>query len=129
MTVQNFSRSGSRIRIFSILNPGSAPKSLCIFNPKKWFLSSRKYDPGCSSRNRILIFYPSRIQILIFYPTRILDPGVKKAPDPVLPERPPGLQVVPLIRPILLVISSVTEPGSRIRIFSIPDPHQRVYVF
>ncbi len=25
------------------------------------FLSSRKYDPGCSSRIRILIFYPSRI--------------------------------------------------------------------
>jgi hypothetical protein len=23
---------------------------------------SRKYDPGCSSRIRILIFYPSRIQ-------------------------------------------------------------------
>jgi hypothetical protein len=36
------------------------------------FLSSRKYDPGCSSRIRILIFYPSRIP----------DPGVKKAPDP-----------------------------------------------
>ncbi len=31
------------------------------FNPKKWFLSSRKYDSGSSSRNRILIFYPSRI--------------------------------------------------------------------
>ncbi len=36
------------------------------------FLSSRKYDPGCSSRIRILNFYP------------ISDPGyrVKKAPDP-----------------------------------------------
>jgi hypothetical protein len=32
------------------------------------FLSSRKYDPGCSSRIRILIFYPSQIP----------DPGVKK---------------------------------------------------
>jgi hypothetical protein len=41
-------------------------------NPKKWFLSSRKYDPGCSSRIRMLTFYPSRIP----------DPGVKKAPDP-----------------------------------------------
>ncbi len=39
------------------------------FNPKKLFLSSRKYDPGCSSRIRIL------------YPSRIPDPGVKKAPD------------------------------------------------
>jgi hypothetical protein len=38
----------SRIRI----------KEFKYFNPKKWFLSSRKYDPGCSSR--ILIFYPSR---------------------------------------------------------------------
>jgi hypothetical protein len=30
------------------------------FNPKNWFLSSRKHDPGFSSR--ILLFYPSRIQ-------------------------------------------------------------------
>ncbi len=27
------------------------------------FLSSRKYDPGCSSRIWILIFYPSQIQV------------------------------------------------------------------
>jgi hypothetical protein len=33
---------------------------------------SEIYDPGCSSRIRILIFCPSRI----------LDLGVKKAPDP-----------------------------------------------
>ncbi len=52
--------------------PGSASKNLSILTPKKWFLSSRKYDPGCSSRIRILIFYPSRMP----------DPGVKKAPDP-----------------------------------------------
>ncbi len=32
------------------------------------FLSSRKYDPGCSSRMRILIFYPSQIP----------DPGGQK---------------------------------------------------
>ena len=32
--------SGSRIRI----------KELKYFNPKKWFLSCRKYDPGCSLR-------------------------------------------------------------------------------
>jgi hypothetical protein len=42
------------------------------FSSKKWFLSSRKYDPVWSSRIRVLIFYPSRIP----------DPGVKKAPDP-----------------------------------------------
>jgi hypothetical protein len=35
------------------------------------FHSSRKYDPSCSSRIRILIFYPSRIP----------DQGVKKTPD------------------------------------------------
>ena len=55
----------SRIRLFSIpdpgsklspsriLDPGSASKNLSILTlkkPKKWFLSSRKYDPGCSSR-------------------------------------------------------------------------------
>ncbi len=33
-----------------------------VFLTKKLFLSSRKYDPGFSSRIRILIFYPSRIQ-------------------------------------------------------------------
>ncbi len=37
----------------SFFHPGSAPKNLSIFT-KKRFLSSRKYDPGCSSR--ILIF-------------------------------------------------------------------------
>ncbi len=46
-------------------------KKFKYFNPKKWLLSSMKYDPGCSSRIRILTFYPSRIP----------DPGVKKAPD------------------------------------------------
>jgi hypothetical protein len=46
------------------------------FNPKKWFRSSRKYDPGCSSR--IQIPDPD----LTFYPSRIPDLGVEKAPDP-----------------------------------------------
>ncbi len=46
----------SRIRIF--------PSRIRIqkfkyFNRRKWFLSSRKYDPGCSSRIRILTFCPS----------------------------------------------------------------------
>ncbi len=78
---------GSRIRIFSIPDPGSrvetipdsgsisrsASKNLSVLT-KKLFLSSRKYDPGCSSRIRILIFSPSQIP----------DPGIKKAriPDP-----------------------------------------------
>ncbi len=51
----------SRIRIFSIPVPGSTSKNFKYFNPKKWFLSSRKYDPGCSSRIRIQTFFPSRI--------------------------------------------------------------------
>jgi hypothetical protein len=79
--------SGSRIPISSIPDPGSASKNLIILT-EKFFLSSRKYDPG--SRIRILIFYPSRIWILILYLSRIQGskrpriphPGVKKAPDP-----------------------------------------------
>ncbi len=46
----------SRIRLFPIQNPGSeffhpgsASKNLSILT-QKWFLSSRKYNPGCSSR-------------------------------------------------------------------------------
>jgi hypothetical protein len=71
---------GSRIRLFSIpdprsefFHPGSRIriKEFKYFNPK-WFLTSRKYDPSCSSRIRILTFYLSRIP----------DPGAQKAPDP-----------------------------------------------
>ncbi len=43
----------SRIQLFSIPDPGSASKNLSILTPKKpkkLFPSSRKYDPGCSSR-------------------------------------------------------------------------------
>jgi hypothetical protein len=38
-------------------------KNLSVLTPKKWFLSSRKYDPGCSSRipDPDADFYPSRI--------------------------------------------------------------------
>ncbi len=61
--------SGSRIPIFSNLDPGSASKNFSILT-QKIVSQLRKYDPGCSSCIRILIFYPSRIQ------------GVKKAPDP-----------------------------------------------
>jgi hypothetical protein len=54
----------SRIRI----------KEFQYFNPKK-------YDPGCSFR----------ILMLIFYPSQIPDPGVKKAPDPGVKNAPdPG---------------------------------------
>ncbi len=42
----DFFHPGSRIRI----------EEYKYFNPKNCFLSSRNYDPGCSSR--ILIFYP-----------------------------------------------------------------------
>ncbi len=48
----NFSYLGSWIRI----------KEFKYFNPKELFLSSRKYDPGCSSRIRILTHPGSRIQ-------------------------------------------------------------------
>ncbi len=51
----DFFHPGSQI--FSIPDPGSASKNVSIL-PKKLFPSSRKYDPGCSSRIRILIFYP-----------------------------------------------------------------------
>jgi hypothetical protein len=66
---------GSRIRLLSIPDPGSelSPSRILIkefkyFNPnksKKWFLSSKKFDPGCSSRIRMLTFsHPgSRIQV------------------------------------------------------------------
>ncbi len=50
--------------------------------PIKQFLSSRKYDPGCSCRIRILIFYLSRIP----------DPGVKKSLDPGSRIRNTGFQ-------------------------------------
>jgi hypothetical protein len=46
-----FFHPGSRIRTVSIPDPGSS-KNLSILTtkkPKKWFLSSKKYDLGCSS--------------------------------------------------------------------------------
>ncbi len=47
-----FFHPGSRIWPVSVSDPGSASKNLSILTPKKtkkWFLSSRKYDPSCSS--------------------------------------------------------------------------------
>jgi hypothetical protein len=72
----------SRIPDPICLHLGSASKNLSILTqkkPKKWFLSSRKYDPGCSSR---IPGCSSRIPDpnADFLP--IPDPGVKKAPDP-----------------------------------------------
>jgi hypothetical protein len=49
----------SRIRTVSIPDPRSSSKNLSNLTPKKqkkWFLSSKKYDPGCSSRIRMLTF-------------------------------------------------------------------------
>jgi hypothetical protein len=57
--------------MFSIPDPGSASKNLSMLT-QNIVSKLLKYDPGCSSRIRILIFYPSRI----------LNPGVKKAPIP-----------------------------------------------
>ncbi len=58
-----------RIKKISAPGSGSASKNYGKYSlPLKLFLSSWKYDPDCSSRIRILIFYPSRIP----------DPGVKK---------------------------------------------------
>jgi hypothetical protein len=78
--------SGSRIRIFSSRILGlKDPVSLIrirfvefkYFLPKKLFLSSRKYDPGCLSRiQKSGFFHHPRSRILI------PAPRVKKASDP-----------------------------------------------
>ncbi len=68
---------GSRIRLFSIPDPGSelSPSRIRIkefkyFNKKKLILSSRKFDPGCFSG----IPDPDAD----FLPTPIPDPGVNR---------------------------------------------------
>jgi hypothetical protein len=70
--------SGMFIPDPNFFHPGSElfPSRIRIkyFNPKKSFLSSQKYDPGCSSRIRILIFYPSRISDPVAKRHRIPDP-------------------------------------------------------
>ncbi len=57
-----FPDPGSDFFPSQILDPGSASMSLSILTQKR-LLSSKKYDPGCSSRIRILTFYSSRIRI------------------------------------------------------------------
>ncbi len=55
-----FFHPGSRIRTVFIPDPGSSSKNLSILTPKKakkWFLSSKKYDPDPDAD-----FLPSRIQ-------------------------------------------------------------------
>jgi hypothetical protein len=72
-----FYHPGSELSPSRIPDPGSSSKNLSILTPqkrKKWFLSSKKYDPGCSSR------IPD--QDADFLPSWIPDPGVKKAPNP-----------------------------------------------
>jgi hypothetical protein len=92
----SFFHPGSRIQTVSIPDPGSRIriKEFKYFNPKKnkkLFLSSRKYDPGCSSQ----IPDPDAD----FLP--IPDPEVKKAPDP-------GSGSATLIR----ILIFFTHPGS-----------------
>ncbi len=75
---------GSRSRLFSIPDPNCLHlgsriliKEFKYFNPKKakkLFPSSKKYDPGCSSRIPDLD--------ADFLSSQIPDPGVKKAPNP-----------------------------------------------
>ena len=75
----------SRIQIFSIRGPGSwiCIKEFKYFNPKKWFLSSQKYDPGFPSRIRIPDLNPDFLPIPDPDPgSQIPNPGIKKATDP-----------------------------------------------
>ncbi len=72
---------GSQIRLFSIpdlnfFHPRSRihMKEFKNFNPKNCCLSSRKYDPGCSSRIRIMIFTHPESRIQGSKRHRILDP-------------------------------------------------------
>ncbi len=88
---------GSRIQLFPIpdpncLHPGSRIliKEFKYFNPKKgkkkWFLSSKKYDPCCSSRIRMLTFSHPGSRGLKDTQSRIPDPD----PQYCFPVRFPG---------------------------------------
>jgi hypothetical protein len=63
-----FSHPGSRI------TDHDTKISISTHKKQNWFVSSKKYDAGCSSR----ITDPDAD----FLPSRILDPRVKKAPNP-----------------------------------------------
>ncbi len=117
-------RTGSRIRLFSIPDPH---KRIKYFNPKKLFLSSRKYDPGCSSRIRFLIFLT------------IPDPGCRDQKghwSRIRIRNTDSLSWWMTKRwwtPVCSGVGSTSwqraRTGSRIRLFSIPDPHQRIKYF
>jgi hypothetical protein len=77
--------------LFSIPDPGSTSKNLSILTQIFVFLSSRKYDPGCSSRSRIPDPDPD------FYSSWIPDPGVKKGTGSRIRIRNTGLAVIQLV--------------------------------
>jgi hypothetical protein len=76
------------------------PDKFEVFLTKKLFLSSRKNDLGCSCRIQDSNFSP------------IPDPGTKKHRIPILSR--------PHLKSVLRIWD--VYPGSRIRLFSIPDP-------
>ncbi len=96
-----FFHPGSRIRTVSIPDPGSS-KNLGILTPKskkRWFLSSKKYDPGCSSRIPGSKRYP------------IPDPGSGSATLPsALKRGHPTLQNMNLKFLLLWVIFGLLDP-------------------
>jgi hypothetical protein len=84
------------IKSYSILSIIYA-ENFKYFNPKKWFLNSRKYDPGSSSRMLILTFYPSWIQGSKRHPIPSSTPSnVDVSPLPV-PRAGYGLSTLLLI--------------------------------
>ncbi len=110
-----------RIPIFSVpdpnfFHPGSRTriKEFKYVSPKKLFLSSRKYDPDCSSRIRILIFYPSLIQGSQRH--RIPDPGSGSATLPmalVFSYEPKG----PLFNFFMCLVSAAAGECARFRVY------------
>ncbi len=128
----------SRIRTVSIPDLGSASKNLSILTKKKtkkWFLSSRKYDPGCSSRIRMPM--PSKMNIQHFkrwkfcpffnflgnfFPSWIQIRNLYADPDPY-----PTAQINadPDMDPDPKPCRLSTHPGSRVqgsKRHRIPDP-------
>jgi hypothetical protein len=84
-----FFHPGSRIPDPNCLHPGSRIliKEFKYFNPKKakkWFLNSKKYYPGCSSRipDPDADFLPSRIRMLNFSHPGSRIQGSKRHPIP-----------------------------------------------
>ncbi len=106
----NFSHPGSRISDsgseFFFPDPESASKILGIVTQKK-FLSSRKYDQGCSSR--IPDPHPGPGSWWFRYPSRIPDPGGSK-------KHPPKYRNTENSRKTLIsTVRYVTDEKSKIR--------------